>query len=131
MTIFLVGTICAACSESFVMLLISRILQAGGTGMMIPIMMNTVLVVTSSQNRGSVMGLCGATLCLGPDLGPTVAGIVLQFFSWHALFIILIPIIILAMILGSIYLVNVSTVTKPKIDFMKVLFENADLELRD
>jgi len=121
MTIFLVGTICAACSGSFVMLLISRILQAAGTGMMIPIMMNTVLVVTPPQNRGSVMGLCGAALCLGPALGPTVAGIVLQFFSWHALFILLIPIIILAMILGSIYLVNVSTVTKPKIDFISII----------
>ena len=121
MTIFLIGTICAACSGSFIMLLISRVLQAVGTGMLIPIMMNTVLVVTPPQKRGSVMGLCGGALVLGPALGPTVAGIVLQFFSWHALFIILIPIIILAMILGSIYLVNVSIVTRPKIDFISIM----------
>jgi DHA2 family lincomycin resistance protein-like MFS transporter len=124
MTIFLLGTICAAFSGSFVLLLISRILQAAGTGMMIPIMMNTVLVVTPPQNRGSVMGLCGAALTLGPALGPTVAGIVLQFASWHALFIILIPIIILAMIFGSIYLVNLSTVTKPKIDFTSIILSS-------
>jgi len=121
MTIFLIGTIVAACSGSFVMLLISRILQAAGTGMMIPIMMNTVLAVASPQSRGVVMGLCGAALALGPALGPTVAGIVLQFFSWHALFIILVPIIIMAMILGSIYLVNVSHVTKPKIDILSII----------
>jgi len=121
MTIFLLGTICAACSGSFVMLLISRIFQAAGTGMLIPIMMNTVLEVTPPQKRGSVMGLCGAALVLGPALGPTVAGIVLQFSSWHTLFIILIPIIILAMIFGSIYLVNTSTITKPKIDFISII----------
>jgi DHA2 family lincomycin resistance protein-like MFS transporter len=121
MTIFLIGTICAACSGSFVMLLISRILQAAGTGMLIPIMMNTVLLVAPLQNRGSVMGACGAALSLGPALGPTVAGIVLQSFTWQVLFIILIPIIIIAMILGSIYLVNVSTVTKPKIDFISII----------
>ena len=121
MTIFLLGTICAACSGSFVMLLVSRILQAAGTGMLIPIMMNTVLIVTPPQNRGSVMGACGAALALGPALGPTAAGILLQSFTWHALFIILIPIIIISMILGSIYLVNVSTVTKPKIDFISII----------
>ncbi|MBE6072022.1 MAG: multidrug efflux MFS transporter [Clostridium butyricum] len=121
MTIFLVGTIAAACSGSFGMLLISRILQAAGTGMIIPIMMNTVLVVTPPKNRGSVMGLCGAALTLGPALGPTVAGVLLQFYSWHSLFIVLIPIIILSMILGSIYLMNVSTLTKPKIDFISII----------
>ncbi|WP_026883419.1 DHA2 family efflux MFS transporter permease subunit [Clostridium akagii] len=124
MTIFLLGTICAACSGSFAMLLISRMLQAAGTGMLIPIMMNTVLVVTPPQKRGSVMGLCGAALVLGPALGPTVAGIVLQFSSWHTLFIILIPIIILAMILGSIYLGNTSTITKPKIDFISIILSS-------
>ena len=124
MTLLLLGTICAACSGSFVMLLISRMLQASGTGMMIPIMMNTVLLVTPPENRGSAMGICGCAISLGPALGPTVAGIVLQFLTWHALFIMLIPIIILAMILGSIYLVNVSTITKPKIDFISIILSS-------
>ncbi len=117
MGILLIGTICGACSGSFVMLLISRIIQAAGTGMMIPIMMNTVLIVAPKEKRGSVMGLCGAAL----TLGPTVAGIVLQFYSWHALFIILIAIILIAMIIGSIFLVNVSHVTKPKMDILSII----------
>lgn len=121
MTILLVGTIAAAFSGSFTMLLISRILQAAGTGMLIPIMMNTVLAVAPPQNRGAVMGLCGAALTLGPALGPTVAGIVLQYFTWPALFYILIPIIVLAMILGSIYLNIEAQLTKPKIDFISII----------
>jgi len=121
MAILLVGTICGACSASFVMLLISRIIQAAGTGMMIPVMMNTVLIVAPKEKRGAVMGLCGAALTLGPALGPTVAGIVLQFFSWHALFVLLIAIIIIAMIVGSIFLVNVSYVTKPKMDIPSII----------
>lgn len=124
MAIFLVGTIAAACSGSFAMLLVSRVLQAAGTGMMIPIMMNTVLVVTPPQKRGSIMGLCGAAITLGPALGPTFAGIVLQFASWHLLFIVLIPIIILTMIFGSIYLVNLSAVTKPKMDFISIILSS-------
>jgi DHA2 family lincomycin resistance protein-like MFS transporter len=124
MTLLLIGTICAACSGSFVMLLISRMLQASGTGMMIPIMMNTVLLVTPPEKHGSAMGICGCAISLGPALGPTVAGIVLQFLSWHALFVILIPLIVLAMILGYIYLVNVSIITKPKLDIISIILSS-------
>lgn len=117
MTILLFGTICVVFSKSFQALLISRIIQAAGTGMIIPIMMNTVLVVAPPKSRGVIMGLCGAAL----TLGPTAAGIILQNHSWHMLFIILIPIIILAIIMGSIYLVNVSDITKPKIDILSII----------
>ncbi len=121
MIILLFGTICGAYSKTFTMLLISRILQAAGTGMIIPIMMNTVLEVAPSKSRGVVMGLCGASLTLGPALGPTVAGIVLQYYQWNMLFVLLIPIIILAIIVGNIYLVNVSNITKPKIDVLSII----------
>ncbi|PRR81518.1 MDR family MFS transporter [Clostridium vincentii] len=124
MTLILIGTICAALSGSFTMLLISRMLQASGTGMMIPIMMNTVLLVTPPEKHGTAMGICGSAICLGPALGPTVSGIVLQFFSWHALFIILIPLIVLAMILGYFNLVNVSIITKPKIDVTSIILSS-------
>ncbi|WP_368490393.1 DHA2 family efflux MFS transporter permease subunit [Clostridium sp. BJN0013] len=121
MTILLIGTICAACSKTFTILLISRILQASATGMMIPIMMNTILLVTLPEKRGSAMGICVCVIQLGPALGPTISGLILQFFSWHALFIILIPLILLSMILGYIYLVTVSTLTKPKIDIISII----------
>lgn len=122
MTILLIGTICAACSRTFPILLISRILQASATGMMIPIMMNTILLVTPPEKRGSAMGICICVIQLGPALGPTISGFILQFFNWNALFVILIPLIILSMILGYIYLVNVSTLTKPKIDIISIIF---------
>ncbi len=121
MALLLFGTISAACSGSFAMLLISRMLQASGTGMMIPLMMTTVLLITPPEKHGSAMGICGCAISLGPALGPIVSGFILQFFSWHALFIILIPLIVLAMILGYIYLVNVSTLTKPKMDFISII----------
>lgn len=121
MALLLVGTICAACSGSFGMLLISRMLQASGTGMMIPIMMNVVLIVSPKENRGTAMAMCACAISLGPALGPTVSGIILQYFSWHILFVMLLPFIIFAMILGFIYLVNVSSLTKPKIDILSIV----------
>ena len=121
MGILLLGTACGACSVTFPMLLGSRMLQALGTGMMIPIMMNTVLHVTPQERRGSAMGICVCAIQLGPALGPTFAGTALQFFNWHALFIILLPLIIIAMIAGAIYLVDVATLTRPKLDIASVV----------
>lgn len=127
LSLLLLGTVCGAFSHSFLMLLISRIIQASGTGMMIPIMMNTVLIVAPKEKIGTMMSICVCAVSLGPAFGPTVSGIVLQYFSWHALFIMLIPIIIIAMILGSLVLVNVSEITKPKIDYLSIILSTIGL----
>jgi DHA2 family lincomycin resistance protein-like MFS transporter len=119
--ILLSGTICAACSRTFSVLLISRMLQASGTGMMIPIMMNTILLIAPPKKLGSEMAIGACAIQLGPALGPTISGFVLQFFNWHVLFIMLIPLIILAMIFGHIYLVNISILKKPKIDILSII----------
>ncbi len=121
MGVLLLGTLGAAFSSTFTMLLISRMVQAVGTGMMVSIMMTIVLIVTPQKKRGSVMGICSCAIQLGPALGPTFAGVILQFFNWHVLFYILVPIIVILMILGYIYLVNVTTLTKPKMDVISIL----------
>jgi DHA2 family lincomycin resistance protein-like MFS transporter len=89
--------------------------------MMVSIMMTIVLTITPPEKHGSAMGLCACAIQLGPALGPTVSGLILQFFDWHVLFIALIPIVILLMIFGYLYLANVITLTKPKIDFLSIL----------
>ncbi|MCD2347675.1 MDR family MFS transporter [Clostridium guangxiense] len=120
MLLFLLGTICAVLSNSFITLLISRLIQALGTGMLIPIMMNSALVITPPERHGSIMGLCVSVLTLGPALGPTVSGLLLQSFSWHSLFILLIPILVICIIGGLMFLQNTSSITKPKIDYLSI-----------
>jgi len=121
MILFLVGSIFAAFSTSFELLLISRMIQGIGTGMLAPLMMNTVIEINPPEKRGSAMGLCLCAALFGPAMGPTVSGIILQFFSWHALFFMLIPFAIIAIIIGAIYLENVSELTKPKMDYLSIL----------
>ena len=121
MSLFLLGTLCAVLSNSFTGLLISRLVQALGTGMLVPIMMNSALVITPFEKHGSIMGLCVAVLTLGPALGPTVSGLLLQSFSWHVLFILLIPFIIICIIGGCMFLQNTSIITNPKIDCLSIV----------
>lgn len=121
MIIFLIGTICAVFSSSFSALLISRIVQALGTGMLIPILMNSALAVNPPEKHGAAVGLCVCVISLGPALGPTVSGLLLQFFSWHSLFILLIPFILICIICGYIFLENTSVITNPKIDYLSIV----------
>ena len=125
--LLLLGTVFSACSKTFGMLVISRMIQASGTGMMIPIMMNTVLLVAPKEKIGISMAVCVCAVSLGPAFGPTVSGIILQYFSWHALFILLIPIIVVAMILGKFILVDVSELIKPKIDYLSIILSTIGL----
>lgn len=83
--------------------------------------MNTALVVNPPEKRGSAVAICISVITLGPALAPVVAGLLLQLFSWHALFIILIPLLIACMVFGYIFLENTSVITKPKMDYLSIL----------
>jgi len=120
MMLFLIGTIFAGFSSSFSMLLISRMIQASGTGMMIPLMMNTVFVINPPEKRGSAMGLCFLVILVAPAVGPIISGVLLQFYNWHVLFLMLIPVAVIAIIAGYLFLENVSELTKPKIDYLSI-----------
>lgn len=120
MLLFLAGSVFAVFSPSFTLLLISRMIQATGTGMLVPIMMTTALAINPPEKRGSAMGLCVCSILFGPALGPIVSGALLQYFSWHSLFILLIPLALISIIAGALFLQNVSELTKPKIDYLSI-----------
>ena len=121
MILFLCGTLMAVISSSFTALLISRMIQATGTGMLVPIMMNTALTISAPEKRGSTMGLCVCAILVGPALGPIVSGTLLQFFQWQSLFMVLIPFVLVSIISGILFLQNVSSITKPKIDYFSIV----------
>jgi len=119
MTVLLFGGFLSLFNETI--LNVSRMIQATGTGMLVPIMMNTALAVSPPEKRGSTMGLCVCAILMGPALGPIVSGTLLQFFHWQSLFIVLIPFALVSIISGAIFLENVSTITKPKIDYLSIV----------
>ncbi|KAB1645270.1 MDR family MFS transporter [Gulosibacter chungangensis] len=84
--LFGIGTLVAALALNFETMLIARIVQALGTAVIMPLLMTTTLHLVPAQHRGSIMGLNAVVLSVGPAVGPTVAGIVINAISWHALF---------------------------------------------
>src|SRR5215210_2580479 len=87
MGLFCVGTLLAAVSLGFWLLLLARIVQASGTAMMIPLLMTTVLTLVPVERRGVVMGNISIAISVAPAIGPTLSGLILQYLPWRFMFV--------------------------------------------
>lgn len=129
MGFFLLGTVIAAASGNFAVLLAGRMVQAIGTGLLAPIMINTALTLYPREKHGFIMGICTCVVLVGPSVGPIVSGVVLQVFSWRALFIMLIPLAGACIVGGLLVLGSTIELTKPKLDVPSIVFSSAGFSL--
>lgn len=116
----IIGTFVAAIAPNFETLLIARVLQATGTGLLLPLLFNTILVIIPIEKRGAAMGIIGLIMMFAPATGPTFAGILIANLSWHWIFWVSLPFLIISLFVGLVYLQNVSTLTKPRIDILSI-----------
>ena len=82
----LVGSAMGLLAPSFEVLMVARLVQAVGSGIFIPLMMNTVLIVAPKQKLGTFMSIGGCMITFGPALGPVVCGALVTSFGWHSVF---------------------------------------------
>lgn len=118
---FLVGTVVAALAPSFVVLLIGRVLQAGGTALMIPTLMTVAMTLVPPQRRGTVMGIISVVISVAPALGPTVGGAILNHFTWHVIFWAMLPLMVLILLAGLWRLSNVGENRDTPLDVASVI----------
>ena len=102
--IFTLGTITAGFAPTFSILLVSRMIQAGGSAILMPLLMNYMLVSFPIEIRGRVMGMMGLVMFFAPAIGPTLSGWILEHYDWEMLFHLLSPIGILIFIIGFIFI---------------------------
>ncbi|MEK4023123.1 MDR family MFS transporter [Sporosarcina sp. FSL W7-1283] len=121
MTVFTIGTIICASAPNFPVLLTGRLIQAVGTGLLMPIIFNVFLLIYPPERRGKIMGLIGLVIMFAPAIGPTLSGVIVEYLGWRYLFIIVIPFALFSIAFAYRYLINVSEVTKPKIDFTSLI----------
>ena len=121
MTIFCTGTALAALAPSFPVLLVARIVQAGGTAVMMPLLMTTLMTVVAEGDRGRVMGNVTLAMSVAPAMGPAVSGVVLQLGSWRLLFVLVLPIALGITALGMSRLENVGEPRPGTVDWFSVV----------
>ena len=120
MSLFATGTLIAALSFVFPVLLAGRVVQACGTAIMMPLMMTTVMEVVPSHMRGRVMGTISLVIACAPAIGPTVSGLILQFFAWRFVFVMVLPIALTILVLGLRMIPNVDAGRDAKLDVVSL-----------
>lgn len=120
MVSFSLGTLVALVAPGFGVLLVGRVIQAAGTGIMMPLLMTTIMNVVPPQSRGRMMGRVGLVISLAPAIGPTLAGAVLETLHWRALFAIILPIALISLFIGVKWMTNLGETRKVPLDVLSI-----------
>ena len=102
--IFLLGTIVGAAAWSFNMIVVARMIQAIGAGMMMPLVNVLAIRYAKPGKKGQIMGIIGLAFNCAPILGPAFSGFLLHFFSWRYLFLLIIPFAVITLALSFFFL---------------------------
>lgn len=100
MTIFTIGTALAAYAPGFGLLLTGRMIQAAGSSVMGPLLMNIMLVSFPREKRGTAMGIFGLVMITAPAIGPTLSGYIVEYYDWRVLFKMILPLAVVSVLIG-------------------------------
>ncbi|MFF2886523.1 DHA2 family efflux MFS transporter permease subunit [Paenibacillus sp. NPDC057967] len=116
--LFTIGSVLCGIAQTPEQLILFRIIQGLGGGMVGPIGMAMVFKLAPPERRGSIMGVLGIPLLVAPAFGPVLSGWLVDSVSWHWIFFINLPIGIIAFILGYKYLPKSDRQAAPHLDIV-------------
>ena len=114
-------------APNFAVLLGARLFQAVGTGIFVPIMMNTVLMIAPRKKLGTYLSIGSCCITFGPAFGPVVSGLMVTYFGWRAMFLPTFVAVVVLMIAGLAFVKPLVPTQKVKLDVLSVLLAAAGL----
>ncbi|MRH43514.1 DHA2 family efflux MFS transporter permease subunit [Aquibacillus halophilus] len=124
MSVFAFGTLVAGIAPNFEILLVGRVIQSSGAGVMLPLMQTVFLMIFPVNKRGAAMGLIGLVISFAPAIGPALSGWVTENYSWRLLFFIILPIAIIDIVVAFFALKNVTELKNPKVDVLSIILSS-------
>ncbi|ARI77798.1 MDR family MFS transporter [Halobacillus mangrovi] len=124
MGLFAVGTLICAIAPNFSILMVGRVVQASGAGIIMPLMQTILFLIFPLEKRGAAMGMFGLVISFAPAIGPTLSGWLVEQFPWRSLFYVILPIVIIDFIVAYFILKNVTKQTYPKLDILSIILSS-------
>jgi EmrB/QacA subfamily drug resistance transporter len=118
--LFVGGSVVAGMSTSMEMFIICRAVQGLGGGILIPVATSAVADLYSPMERGKMQGLLGAVFGIGSGIGPLIGGYITEYFSWHWVFYMNVPLAIIALVLTLKKFPTPELIERPIIDYMGI-----------
>ncbi|WP_273834413.1 DHA2 family efflux MFS transporter permease subunit [Guptibacillus sedimenti] len=124
MGLFAVGTAICAVAPNFPLLMVGRIIQASGAGIIIPLMQTILFLIFPVEKRGTAMGMFGLVISFAPAIGPTLSGWLVEQYPWRSLFYVILPIVMIDFVIAYLILKNVTEQTNPKLDILSIVLSS-------
>ncbi|TJY40755.1 DHA2 family efflux MFS transporter permease subunit [Cohnella pontilimi] len=119
--LFTIGSGLCALANSVEMLVVFRVLQGLGGGVVAPIAMAFIYRLSPPDKVGQVMGMMGVPILLAPALGPVLGGWLVQNASWEWIFLLNLPIGVIGILLGLRTLPNIARQSVPGLDMLGIV----------
>jgi len=101
---FSVGALMGGSAPNEDVLIFARVLQGFSAGVAQPLVMATIFTVFPPERRGTAMGVFGLGVVFAPAIGPTLGGLMIEYFSWRYVFFISLPFCVIAAVMGMLFM---------------------------
>lgn len=118
---FIVGALISGLGSDFAIVLIGRMIQGIGTGIILPLMFTMAMLIFPPNKLGMVNGTLALVIMFAPAIGPTLTGLILAAGSWRDIFFTFVLFLVIALVIAIFTVKNVSRLTKPKPDLWSIL----------
>jgi len=120
--LFLAGSVCAGISQNMIQLILSRVVQGMGAGGSFALVYIVLADISTPRQRGKMMSVASFVWGLASVLGPTLGGIIVNYFSWRWIFFLNLPVGGISLLWISLFLLETRDKRKkPAIDFLGIL----------
>ncbi len=124
---FTIGSVLCGFSVNLPMLIFFRVVQGAMGAFMSPLAITLLWTEFPPNERGTAMGALGVPILLAPAFGPTLGGYIVTYLGWQLIFFINLPIGILGIILGIIFLREGQAERRARFDLPGFLFASIGL----
>ena len=127
-SVFIAGTVIASVAglldsgaPVFPFIVVARVVQAAGTGVMVPLLMTTIMTLVPPHERGKMMGNISIVMAAAPVIGPLIGGFIINVLPWHWVFVIVLPFAVATLVIGALRMRNVTTTERVGVDVLSIV----------
>ena len=115
---FIIGLLVSIFAGNFAVMMVGRVLQACGNGVLMTAAQVVIMTIYPIQKRGTMMGTYGLATTAAPVVAPTIAGLMIDAFGWKSIFYVSLVIMILSFLISSIVFDDVLELQDKKFDVL-------------
>jgi MFS transporter, DHA2 family, multidrug resistance protein len=102
--VFILASILAGFATTSAVMVACRVAQGAAAGLLQPLSMQVIFLVFPAERRGTAMGLFSFGVVMAPAIGPALGGVLVDEFSWHAVFFLSLPTAALGLVMSFFFM---------------------------